>query len=142
MVHVAAGDVQRRVMPANCLLARAVQKAVDLAVAIVIQLNLPHTELVGSAVPRSPGYLLDGGRRQCRAEVGLSACAQRAGLRGPVRWNQCGGSAGILRAEPIICSPRDQSDQIEASPGSRTVTAATALDHDRRGIDDHTSHRA
>src|ERR1035438_8347467 len=68
-VHVAAGDVQRLVMLADRLLIRAFQEAIDLAVGVVVKLNLPHTELVGSAVPRSLGYLVDGFLRQLQVLV-------------------------------------------------------------------------
>src|ERR1017187_3612773 len=59
-VHFTTGDVQRLVMLADCLLVRPVEEAVTLAVGVVIELNLPYTELVGSSVPRSLGYLVDG----------------------------------------------------------------------------------
>jgi hypothetical protein len=66
-MHFAAGNVQRRMMPANRLLVWAVQKAVDLAIGIVIQLDLPHAELVGRAFSRPLSYLLDGLRRELRS---------------------------------------------------------------------------
>jgi hypothetical protein len=68
-VHVTAGDVERRVMLADRLLVRAFQEAVDLAVGIVLKLDLPHAELVGGAVPCSLGYLVDGFRRQLQVIV-------------------------------------------------------------------------
>ncbi len=45
---------------ADGLLVRALEEAVDLAVGVVVELDLPHAELVGGAVPRPLGYLLDG----------------------------------------------------------------------------------
>jgi hypothetical protein len=60
LVHVAAGDARRLVMCADRLLVRAFQEAVDLAVGVVVTLDLPHAELVGSAGPCPGGYLVDG----------------------------------------------------------------------------------
>jgi hypothetical protein len=68
-VRVTAGDAERRVMVADRLLARALQEAVNLAVGVVIELDLPHAELVGSPVPRSLGYLVDGFLRQLQILV-------------------------------------------------------------------------
>src|SRR5215469_1828662 len=51
-------------MPANRLLVWTLQKAVDLAIGVVVQLDLPHAELVGSALACPLGYLLDGIRRK------------------------------------------------------------------------------
>jgi len=45
---------------ADGLLVRAFQEAVDLAVGVVVELDLPHAELVGGAVPRPLGDLEDG----------------------------------------------------------------------------------
>jgi hypothetical protein len=59
-VHVAAGDAQRLVMLADCVLIRAFQEAINLAVRVVVELNLAHTKLVGRAFARSLGYLVDG----------------------------------------------------------------------------------
>lgn len=69
MVHVAAGDAQRLVMPADRLLIRAFQEAVDLAVGVVVTLDLPHADLVGGADPRACGYLLDGLGRELQVIV-------------------------------------------------------------------------
>jgi hypothetical protein len=56
-------------MPANCLLVRSVQQAVHFAVAVVKQLNLPHSELISGAVLRPLGYLFDGLRRKLQVIV-------------------------------------------------------------------------
>src|ERR1700728_291199 len=58
-------------MVADGLLIRSFQEAVDLAVGVVIKLNLPHAELVGCAVPRSLGYLVDGILRQLQVLVAV-----------------------------------------------------------------------
>src|SRR3984885_5924549 len=63
-MHVAAGNIEGLMMVADGLLVRSFQEAIDLAVGVVVELNLPHAELVGGAVPRSLGYLVDGILRQ------------------------------------------------------------------------------
>src|ERR1700683_2546577 len=59
-VHVTARDIQCLVMLADCFLVRAVQQAVNLALGVVVKLDLPHAELVDDTVPRSLSYLVDG----------------------------------------------------------------------------------
>jgi hypothetical protein len=77
-VHVAAGDVQRLMMLADRVLIRAFQQAIDLAVGVVVKLDLPHPELVGSAIPGPLRYLIDGFLRKqalaCGAET--TTCAK------------------------------------------------------------------
>jgi hypothetical protein len=68
-VHVPAGDVQCLVMLADRLFVRAFQEAIDLTAGVVVKLNLPHAELVRSAVTRSLGYLVDGFLRQLQVLV-------------------------------------------------------------------------
>ena len=79
-MHVAARNVQRCMMPANSLLVRAVQQAVDLAVAVVEQLNLPHSELINSAVPGPLGYVFDGLRRKLQVIVVIHESRQERPL--------------------------------------------------------------
>src|SRR5258708_11257693 len=70
-VHVPARNGKRRVMLADRLLIGALHEAIDLAVGVLVQLNLPHTELIGSAVPRSLPYLIDAFLRQLQVPVQL-----------------------------------------------------------------------
>ena len=71
LVHLAAGDADRLVVLADRVLVRALQQAVDLPVGVVLQLDLPDAELVGRAVPRALGDLLDGvgGQLQILVEI-------------------------------------------------------------------------
>jgi hypothetical protein len=56
-------------MFADRLLVRAFQEAGDLAAGVVLTLDLPPTELAGSAGPRPCGYLLDGLGRELQVIV-------------------------------------------------------------------------
>jgi hypothetical protein len=50
LMDVAAGHPERGVVGADGLFVRAVEQAVDLAVVVVVQLDLAHAELVGPGV--------------------------------------------------------------------------------------------
>jgi hypothetical protein len=59
LVHFAARHAESLVMFADRVLVRTFEQAVDLAVGIVVQLDLPHAELVGRAFPCSLRDLLN-----------------------------------------------------------------------------------
>jgi hypothetical protein len=94
-VHVAAGNVKGIMVLADRLLIRAFQEAIDLAVGVVVELNLPHAELVGGAVPRSLGYLVDGILRQLEILVEIHEPSKAAAL-GAVSWAKGPGVVDVV----------------------------------------------
>jgi hypothetical protein len=56
-MDVAAGYAEGGVMRADGLFVRAFQQAVNLAVRVVVQLELAHAELIGRALPTGDAYL-------------------------------------------------------------------------------------
>ena len=71
LVNVAARDAERLVVFADRVLVRPFEQAVDLAVGVVVKLDLPDAELVGGALPCSLRDLVDafGGKLQVIVEV-------------------------------------------------------------------------
>ncbi len=69
LVHVTARDMQRRMMLADGLLIRAFQQGLNLALVIVVKLDLPDAELIGDTVPRSLGYLVNSLARKLQVIV-------------------------------------------------------------------------
>src|ERR1039457_4169883 len=104
-LHVAAGDVQRLVMLADRLLIRAFQEAIDLAVGVLQKLNLPLTELVRSAVPRSLGYLVDGFLRQLQVLVEIHE-SRHVVLPRHESSHYCAPATGALSIPGVIASAR------------------------------------
>jgi hypothetical protein len=70
-VHVAAGDAQGGMVAADGLFVGAFEQAIDHAVGVVVQLQLPDTELIGPRVAGVVGDLGDrlGGQLQVLVEV-------------------------------------------------------------------------
>src|ERR1039458_2168978 len=56
-------------MLADRVLVRTLQEAVDLAVGVMVKLDLPYTEVVGGALARSLRYLVDRFLRQLQVVV-------------------------------------------------------------------------
>src|SRR5258708_6729877 len=115
-VHVPARNVKRRVLLADRLLIGALQEAIDLAVGVVVQLNLPHTELIGSAVPRSLGYLIDGFLRQPQVLVEIHEPRHAVPPRHASR-HYCAPVTGTLS------TPRIPSRRRRVTPGGRHSTS-------------------
>src|SRR5258708_9390733 len=103
-------------MLADRLLIGALQEAIDLAVGVVVQLNLPHTELIGSAVPRSLGYLIDGFLRQLQVLVEIHEPRHAVPPRHASR-HYCAPVTGTLS------TPRIPSGRRRVTPGGRHSTA-------------------
>src|SRR5258708_10906815 len=103
-------------MLADRLLVGALQEAVDLAVGVVVELNLPHTELIGSAVPRSLGYLIDGFLRQLQVLVEIHEPRHAVPPRHASR-HYCAPVTGTLS------TPRIASGRRRVTPGGRHSTA-------------------
>lgn len=94
-MYFAAGNVQRCVMPADRIFVRCLQEAVDLAVRVVIQLDLPYAELIANAVPCSLGYLLDGLRRELQVVVVIHESGHINPLLRGVTWQLCSGESRL-----------------------------------------------
>jgi hypothetical protein len=88
-MYFAAGNVQRRVMPADRIFVWCLQEAVDPAVGVVIQLNLPYAELIANAVPRSLGYLLNGLRWKLQVAVVIHEPGHFHPLLIGLTWQLC-----------------------------------------------------
>src|SRR6516165_11203104 len=116
LMYFTAGNVQRRVMPSDRVFVRRLQEAVDLAVGVVIQLNLPHAELIANAIPRSLGYLLDGPRRELQVVVVIHEPGHLNPLLTGVNWQLCPGEGHLSIASHR--SPR--------RPGQDRSTLASA----------------
>src|SRR5262249_20058300 len=66
LMHVAAGHAKRGVVLADSLLVRAFEQAVDLALGVVVQLDLAHAKVIGPLVAGSGG----GPRGRLRGQAG------------------------------------------------------------------------
>jgi hypothetical protein len=69
LVYVAAGDPERFMMVANGLGVGSLEEAVDVAIGIVIQLNLTYAELVSFSVPGVRRDLVDSLCRELQVVV-------------------------------------------------------------------------
>jgi len=69
LVDLAARDTDRLVVPADGVLVRALQEAINLAVRVVVELDLPDAELVGGARPCPLRDLVDVFRRKLQVIV-------------------------------------------------------------------------
>jgi hypothetical protein len=85
-VHIATGQPERGVVLPDGLLVRPFEQAVNLAVGVVVQLDLMHAEIVGPLMAGIVGDLRDGlgGQLQIAARItpsgGVPGDIQRTGL--------------------------------------------------------------
>ena len=100
LMHLTAGNVERRVMLTDGFLVRPLKQAVDLPISVVEQLDLSHPELVGHAVSGSLRDLVDRLLRQLEVVVEVHEPRHVVPLRCHVATTLPAASQNVQRRRP------------------------------------------